>query len=295
MHTHGLFFPRAHANRLAPRSRECYNLGVAIPKGPKRSGYTQITREKRALMTPEQIAKENENRAPSEKIAQNPTCGARKERVDAKTGEESKWDTCQQPAGGGTSHPGFGRCKFHGGNTASGRKFAARLAGREYIERQKARMVRFGGDGSTLDITEEEALLEEVRRSVAMVRFLEERIGQWTDSGDSTLGGLPALVDESTKGTPGVTDHQAWLVLYREERTHMAKVAKMAIDSGLNARLVRIAEDQGRMLATAVRNVLNALNLTPDQAALVPKVVPDILRQVATATPMPALVQGGGA
>lgn len=210
-------------------------------------------------------------------VGQTPLCSGRK--------RDGSGDTCEQRAGYGTQHEGFGNCKFHGGNTPAGKKFAARQAGREFI-----RNVKFGGDRTLPDIsdtTAEEALLEEVRRSVAMVRWLEMKIGEWSDDdGPEERNGLPNLVDETAKGVPATTNEQAWLLLYREERAHMAKTAKMAIDSGIAVRMVRIAESQGQMLADAVRAVLAALNLSPTQAALVPQVVPNILRSVATQQPL---------
>jgi hypothetical protein len=55
--------------------------------------------------------------------------------------------------------------------------------------------------------------------------------------------------------------------------------------------MVKIAEDQGRILATAIRAVLTALNLTPAQSDRVPIVVPEILRQVSTGF-TPEIVDG---
>lgn len=151
------------------------------------------------------------------------------------------------------------------------------------------------------DLLPEQALLEEVRRSVALVRWLEERIGAWQipsleqmnepslrdalGAETTFLGGLPPLTTETFKGTPYATDVQSWLVLYREERAHMVKVSKLAIDAGIQERMVRIAENQGLMLATAIRAVLQALTITPEQQARVPHVVPEILRQVASGSP----------
>lgn len=188
---------------------------------------------------------------------------------------------------------------------------------------------RFGGDRtdpSLVSLTPEQALLEEVRRSAAFVRFLEERIGAWnlTPASEAVIeefasrsykekerdpslsvkieevlesldredpdspAYLPALtsVDKAT-GLTSFTDAREWLYLYREERAHLARVSKMCIDAGVASRLVSLAEDQGRILATAIRAVLQALNLTPQQAELVPQVVPPILRAVANDSPIP--------
>src|SRR5690606_18581928 len=153
----------------------------------------------------------------------------------------------------------------------------------------------FGGNKDLTNVTPEQALLEEVRRSVAMVRFLEEAIAKWqfdSDAGPQDgLGGLPTLVDETSRGNATFTDEREWLLLYRQEREHAVEVARMAIDAGIAQRLVTIAEDQGRTLALAIRQVLDALSLTPEQVAMVPRIVPPILRQVASGQGTPQLPQ----
>lgn len=203
-----------------------------------------------------------------------------------------------------------------------------REMGRDLSAQYKAEFSRFGGsrnDPSIASLTPEQALLEEVRRSAAMVRFLEERIGQWnlspldqatieafvsmpvknkaklSDLRSEVLEIIENLADEPTTHLPPLThihaqtgitsftDAREWLYLYREERGHLARTAKMCLDAGVAARLVSIAEDQGRILASAIRAVLRALNLTPSQAALVPQVVPPILRAVASDQPIPEL------
>lgn len=203
--------------------------------------------------------------------------------------------------------------------------------GRNLADDYKANYLRFGGnrnDPSLLHLTPEQALLEEVRRSAAMVRFLEERIAAWNltpanqalietfattpkkGSRDTDIKSMRAKIDEMfrslehddpdspnylppltekhpTTGITSFTDAREWLYLYREERGHLARVAKMCIDAGVANRLVSLAENQGRILASAIRAVLTALNLTPEQAELVPTIVPPILRAVANDQPIP--------
>lgn len=153
-------------------------------------------------------------------------------------------------------------------------------AGKHFILKRKAEASLFGGDPDTIDLTPEEAILEEVRRSVAMVRYIQQQISQWQpDAGD--LGALPALTDETTKGMSAETDAAGWLKLYREERAHMLRASKMAIDVGISLLMVKLAQEQGIRLASAVQEILDSLSLTPDQAQLVPVVVPEILSKFA--------------
>lgn len=263
-------------------------VSQALPPGVKRENLSK-----------EELEAENKKRSPRNRFSTNPEdyCGARlneysKERL-AKRGIVGEF--CQQKAGAGTPHAGIGYCKYHGGNTKAGIKHAAKLAGKRIIKAEKDLMTlqseRFGGDRQLVQISPEEALLEEVRRSVAMVRWLEERIGQWRvaddDSNNGTAGNnLPALVSETSRGAASFTNEREWLLLYRQEREHAAKTASLAIGAGIAERMVHLAEDQGRMLAIAVRAVLDAMNLSPEQIALVPTVVPNILRQVSTGMPI---------
>jgi hypothetical protein len=240
-----------------------------------------------AKLSPEEREAINALRPPSERLADPDTrCGARLKPDPNRKGDHT---TCRNRAGEGTDHPGYGHCKFHGGTTEAGRKSAARSYGRDLIEREKA---RFGGDRQLLDgVSPEEALLEEVRRSVAMVRFLEDAIAKWQMDADpnipsSSTGGLPRLVDETSRGAASFTDEREWLMLYREERKHAAQVSSLAINAGLAERMVRIAEKQGEVMATAIQAILTHLNLTPQQEELVPQIVPTIIRQVASGQPV---------
>lgn len=204
--------------------------------------------------------------------------------------------------------------------------------GHDLVVQYKADHARFGGDRrdpSIATLTPEQALLEEVRRSAAMVRFLEERIANWTlGAGDlsqetiarwetikqpgSTIRSLREGVSDFLKsldpenpdspfhlpplstvhdktGIVSFTDAKMWLDTYREERSHLVRTAKLCIDAGVAQRLVTIAEDQGRIMASALRLVLEALHLTAEQQAMVPIIVPPILRAVATDSPLPSI------
>lgn len=234
---------------------------------------------------------------------------------------------CRHSKGQNTDHPGFGYCNLHGGNTQAGIKSAMMEMAEQFASEYK-RDRRFGGnrhDPEYANYTPEQALLEEVRRSAAMVRFLEERIGRWNLASDDTER-LQAILSKSrydhTKaslkreiksfldelpqedassgyhlprlsevnpatGFVSFTDAHTWLTLYRDERTHLARVAKMSIDAGVAQRLVTIAEDQGRVLASAIRAVLSALSLSEQQEQMIPRIVPPILRAVASDQPIP--------
>lgn len=56
-----------------------------------------------------------------------------------------------------------------------------------------------------------------------------------------------------------------WLRESREERTHMSRAAKSAIDAGVAERLVRQVELEGEIVAQVLGRVLDALDLPEDR------------------------------
>lgn len=171
-------------------------------------------------------------------------CGAKKA-----TGE----GTCHLNAGYGTSHPGFGRCKWHGGNTETGKVSAAKKAGMALIKYT---------DPHEIDPTT--ALLQELYRTAGHVQFLDQEISKWELKTDKEIP----------------PEQQHWMRVHLVERAHMVKVAKTALDAGVAEREIRLAEQQGERLASAIERILDRLELSAAQLAMVPVIVPDILRSM---------------
>lgn len=206
-------------------------------------------------------------------------------------GGKPRGGTCKKPKGWGTQHPGYGNCKIHGGLTQAGKTAAAREAGRQFMTETKRK--KFGGN-KIPNVIAEQILLEEVARSAAMVRYLEEEIGQWnTDYGvlDEETGqyphstGLPPLIDvvEGARSMAVTdTEKRAWLHEYREERKHMLLAAKLCIDAKISDRIVTMAEEQGRLFGGMLKAAFAAAELTPQQARKVAAATPNILRMAAT-------------
>lgn len=68
---------------------------------------------------------------------------------------------------------------------------------------------------------------------------------------------------------------QAWIAAVRELRT----VVRMLLDAGVEERRVALMEEQGAQIAAVIRAILDDLDLTPEQQARVPVVVPRRLRE----------------
>jgi hypothetical protein len=134
--------------------------------------------------------------------------------------------------------------------------------------------------GRPVDTTPTEALLEEVRWTAGHVQWLRERV-QELEQG-ALIWGITREMDkplgpETTfSATPAI-----WLELYARERRHLVEVCRSALQAGVEERRVRLAEQQGSLLAAVIRRILGDLDLSPAQQALVAEVVPRHLRAVA--------------
>lgn len=174
--------------------------------------------------------------------------------------------------------PGATRCRFHGAAAPQVKAAAERRL--QTAQAQQA-VVTFG---LPREIDPRDALLEEVYRSAGAVDWLHQQV-QALQS-DQVVWGKFEEVEKQAGEFPGLdVTHRAtvnvWVELWRAERAHLVKVAKEAINCGIEERKVRLAEQQGALLAGVIKNILGDLDLTPQQAAKVSEVVPRHLRSVA--------------
>jgi hypothetical protein len=146
-------------------------LGKVIDLRPKGD------RSKKAPgMTTEEKAHANASRPPSKALDRHGhgSCGARIR--DKRTGVWDGASTCSNAKGQGTDHLGFGRCKNHGGSSPNGKRHAALERARAEAARVRREMTFYG---KRVAVDPEQALLEEMQRSVGVVRWLEAAIAEW--------------------------------------------------------------------------------------------------------------------
>ncbi|PSS42917.1 hypothetical protein C6401_15280 [Arthrobacter woluwensis] len=129
-----------------------------------------------------------------------------------------------------------------------------------------------------------EALLKLIAMKHGEVLWLRAKVQEvetnklvWTKAqhveGTNALG----AVDETTmKAQP----HVLWTLL-RQAEDQLAAYAAKALTAGIEERRVRLAEQQGTLVATAIRRILDRLQLTPSQLSLVSTIVPEELRMLA--------------
>ncbi|GAB2331733.1 hypothetical protein [Streptomyces variabilis] len=170
-------------------------------------------------------------------------CGAKKRKGGG---------ACGQTAGWGTDHPGTGPCKLHGGTTR------AHVTAARTVIAQRA----VATYGLPRDIDPAAALLEEVHRTAGHVAWLARKVAELRD--DDLTWGITQETEKAATAFPG-TDTKAtarpsiWLELYHRERRHLVQVSKAALDAGISERLVRLAEQQGVMLAEVIRRSADGL------------------------------------
>jgi len=137
--------------------------------------------------------------------------------------------------------------------------------------------------GLPREIDPKDALLEELYRTAGAIDWIHAQILDldpegivWGTTEENTIG------SGEWKGT-NTTEAAAvnvWVQLWQKERDHLVAVSKAAIAAGIEERRVRLAEQQGALLASVIKSILGDLQLTAEQAARAPRVVADRLRAV---------------
>lgn len=189
-----------------------------------------------------------------------PTCGAR----------TRGGGTCKKPPLDGTT-----RCRLHGGASPQAQAVAAqRIAERELL---------FLGIPVT-EIHPAEAIVQLVHYQAAIVNYWRTKVAD-LDEADLTWG-RTSEVEKGSGEFPGTdTTREAKpniaYAMLDQAQVRLADYATAALKAGVEERRVRLAESQGQLVAAAIRQILDGLNLSPAQLELVPTVVPAALRLIA--------------
>lgn len=173
-------------------------------------------------------------------------CGARK-----RNGQP-----CTKAAGWGTDHVGYGACKLHGGSTPKHQRAVQKVMAGEAVEMY----------GLPVDVAPMEALLDELQRTAGHVAWLGSVV-QALEAGEV----VGVVGEEGLDVRTGTTHHpegapSVWLKLYQAERKHLTDVAATCIKCGIAERQVRVAEQQGQMLAQVIQAILKDLKVPAAKA-----------------------------
>jgi hypothetical protein len=188
-------------------------------------------------------------------------------------------------------------CSTHGGK---GRNRV--VASRQWEKERKlaGEMVRVERAVKTLGLpiltSPQQALLDEIARTAGHVQWLGNVVGN-LDPDESTWG---RTSEEHKEGTDvGITEAGSaidittttkmarpavWIQLYQQERAHLVHVAKVAIQCGVQERAIKLAEEQGQLIAAVLRSVFEdpSLELTEIQIGAARVVASRTLRTLST-------------
>lgn len=168
---------------------------------------------------------------------------------------------CRNRAGAGTDHPGWGYCRWHGGNSPAQRTASARAVAQSLARE--------------LDVSPTEALLASVRLAAGATEAVRERIvaAEVKVEQDKRQFEKNEMTGEM-QPTAATNELSMWYRVYGEALDRVARCSKMAIDAGISERLVRLEEEKVRTVSEALRRIFAdpALALTPEQRAVVGKV-----------------------
>lgn len=138
--------------------------------------------------------------------------------------------------------------------------------------------------GAPLDVEPHEALLHAIRVTAGEVSYCDQQITRLSEE---------ELFEKPTRTVVTDSDEFSSVVTYRGEdvisrwvslRTlaveRMAKYSKMALDAGIAERQVQVAERFADAIAPLFKGLVEDLNLTPEQAKLLPAVIDTRLRDL---------------
>jgi hypothetical protein len=166
-----------------------------------------------------------------------PICGAR-----TRSGQR-----CRRPAGWGTGHVGYGRCRLHCGATPTGEKAGQRQAA-------EARALELVAAEGLVPVSDPVAVLTGLAaEAVALVGTFRRMVAELDDVRYSTRAGGEQL--------------RAEVALYERALDRAERFSRDLAKLGLEERSVRVSEAQAELLVRLIEDVLTSaeLALTHDQ------------------------------
>jgi hypothetical protein len=188
--------------------------------------------------------------------------------IEGKCNVVFKGKRCRAAAGAGTAHVGSGPCKNHMGNVPTvSMHHSTKLIEEAYAVK----------GGAPLEVSPDVALLQEVWRTAGRIAWVRQEL----INEPKRLEPVPTF---HASGEPtGREELSAWVRWEQQERVALVLASKTAIAAGIAERQVKLAEQQGAMVAEAFRRLLDdaELGLTAKQRAAAPAVVRRALTGIA--------------
>jgi hypothetical protein len=148
--------------------------------------------------------------------------------------------TCTQAAGWGTTHPGFGHCKLHGGSAPSGR-----IAGAE--QQARAELARLN--------------VPPVENALTALAAIAGEVVAWKDVLAAKVNDLSSLRYKTEGGEQLRAEVALWERALDRCGKFLVDMAKLDIDE----RLARVTEQQAEQISAALTAVLAEMGLSQDQ------------------------------
>ena len=153
---------------------------------------------------------------------------------------------------------GHDKCRMHAGVKA------------EQVKQRVSAQRSVATYGLPLEVDPHDALLAEVHRTAGHVQWLGQVIAD-LDQGALNWGMTREKDGGDDRGTTWEAAPPVWVKLYQDERAHLVRVAKAAIDAGIDERRVRLAEEQGQVIVQVLKATLQdiGVDVTPEVAETV--------------------------
>ena len=174
-------------------------------------------------------------------------------------------------------------CRMHGGSSPQARAAAARRVQEEKAAKAAQRLAQ------PIETDPSQALLDLVSSAAGEVAYWRNRVDEIQDRDEKRLtSGLTKITEGKDRGgvttlrtveTIAAIEYRMWTAA----QDRLAQYATAALRAGVEERRVRIAEDQGALVAQVIRRILDRLDLSEWQAEMVGSIVPEELRALSQA------------
>ena len=174
-------------------------------------------------------------------------------------------------------------CRMHGGSSPQARAAAARRVQEEKAAKAAQRLAQ------PITTDPSQALLDLVSSAAGEVAYWRARVDEIQHRDEKRLtSGLTKITEGKDRGgvttlrtveTIAAIEYRMWTAA----QDRLAQYATAALRAGVEERRVRIAEDQGALVAQVIRRILDRLDLSEWQAEMVGSIVPEELRALSQA------------
>lgn len=168
-------------------------------------------------------------------------------------------------------------CRVHGGSSKRAKAAAARRVEEEKAKRVAANELQRFRAGTDVDPAAK--LLDMLYVAAGEERVWGEQVQRLRETAPHKLTAVQTRISvgKDRGGTTELRHVDATVAveyrLWTEAQERVAKFAAAALRAGVEERRVKLAEDQGALVAQVIRGVLNDLKLSKEQAAVAPEVV----------------------